>query len=367
MTALPIPTTDKCQTLADALHLPAAAIQLDSNSQCANLPFNAVGDRHGEPAFAALEVARKPWQGSCHDNSLEAYIHDQSSALVSRFFRRVVLENPAAMQQCHERPVLYLANHQTGIESLLFMLISHWLTGTPVCALAKDKHSDSFYGTILAISRLGRFPVTPVELVFASRENAGEMLATFGQLQHLLASGQRSVLIHVEGTRALQAGQPVQKFSAINLDLAEKAGAMIVPVRFTGGLPLQASTEKQEFPWQFGQQDCYIGSPIAPQDLRPLLLKDRIAAVCERINRLGPPPGCEQPLNADPGYLARAEDYARRHQLALIPAVFAIELAGYRPLSKASRELLDCLQDGRQQFSDPRMLQVASRLFGKNG
>ena len=351
--------------LARELALPEIA--LDKSGQCLNLPFNRVSHDNGQLDIAGITPPPKPAIAEDNDNRLEGYIHDQSNALVTRFFRRVVLESPEALQQCSERPLLYLANHQTGIESLLFMLVSHWLTCFPVCALAKDKHSDSFFGAILKISRLADYPVQPVDLVFSSREKPAEMLDTFRHLQNLLAEQQRSVLIHVEGTRALQAGKPVEKFSAINLDLAERADAMIVPVRFTGGLPTAGNQEKLEFPWQFGQQDCYIGTPIEARQLSRYLLKDKVQTVCERINRLGPAAGKEQPINPQPDYRKLLDDICQRYQLSPLAAVFSIELQKTRDKSRASQELLANLtrHAGPGELSDPRMNVVMEKLFGK--
>ena len=53
-----------------------------------------------------------------------------------------------------------------------------------------------------------------------------------------LTASDASILVHVEGTRARVANAPVQRMSSIWVDLALASDAVMVPVRFTGGLPL---------------------------------------------------------------------------------------------------------------------------------
>ena len=67
----------------------------------------------------------------------------------------------------------------------------------------------------------------------------------------------------------------IEKISAMNVDLAITTNTPIIPIKFTGGLPLQSGEGKQEFPWHFGQQDCYIGEAIFPAELNSKTLKDK--------------------------------------------------------------------------------------------
>ena len=63
----------------------------------------------------------------------------------------------------------------------------------------------------------------------------------------------------------------------------------IVPVRFVGGLPVEALDERMEFPFAGGQQDIVIGSAIACETLRGLTLAARSNLVLSAINALAPP------------------------------------------------------------------------------
>jgi len=81
----------------------------------------------------------------------------------------------------------------------------------------------------------------------------------------------KSLMVHVEGTRAFTCRHAVGKMSSAFVDLALKLGAPIVPVRFVGGLPVQPLQKGLEFPVDFGRQDYWIGRPILlrnwPQNL----------------------------------------------------------------------------------------------------
>ena len=85
------------------------------------------------------------------------------------------------------------------------------------------------------------------------------------------------------------------------IDLAIKHGIPIIPVRFAGGLPLNAADEKLEFPIGFGQQDYYIGAVIEHTELEALPYGDRAKRVLAAINTLGNE-GADSPLPADDGF-----------------------------------------------------------------
>jgi hypothetical protein len=72
-----------------------------------------------------------------------------------------------------------------------------------------------------------------------------------------------------------------------------------VPVRFTGGLPVEPAPEKLDLPVGFGKQDYWIGKPIFPGDIRGLPLMERKSFVLGTINALGAPNELEMPHAPD--------------------------------------------------------------------
>jgi len=124
-----------------------------------------------------------------------------------------------------------------------------------------------------------------------------------------LAAG-RSVVVHVEGTRATSC-RPVSAVSAAFVDLALEADADIIPLRFTGGLPV-AGDARLDFPIGYARQDYWFDRPIAAGELRGLRLDARLDRVRAAINALGPPAEAEVPAPPAPAFAARvAEQVAR--------------------------------------------------------
>lgn len=294
---------------------------------------------------------------------VHAYFQDQARALLGRFVRHLVVAAPGGLAALGQRPVLYLANHQTGIESLLFMLLMQWLHGNPVKALAKNEHRKSFFGTIW---KLGGRVGLPVDLLLFDRDRPDSLKALLAGFDPAATQGSYSLLIHVEGTRALQAHAPVSRISAVVTDLAVARDAAIVPVNFCGGLPLVSHGDKLEFPYEFGQQDYVVGAPIAAAELRHMTLKERGERVTAAINELAQgiapgPIGC-----GDPGYKALVRQRMLAYRLSMHAAVFTLELERLEHKSRASELVLASVREGAPVAGceDPALRMLLAELFG---
>jgi hypothetical protein len=117
-----------------------------------------------------------------------------------------------------------------------------------------------------------------------------------------MSSQRRSALIHIEGGRNLTCRRPVRTVSAAVLELAVAAGVPIVPVRFTGGLPVDPAPEKLDLPAGFGKQDYWIGKPIFPDEIRGLPLIEAKSLVLGAINAMGVPNELETPHPPDAAF-----------------------------------------------------------------
>jgi 3-hydroxymyristoyl/3-hydroxydecanoyl-(acyl carrier protein) dehydratase/1-acyl-sn-glycerol-3-phosphate acyltransferase len=285
---------------------------------------------------------------------------DLVDALARRFVGDVVVSDPPAFAALRGRPVLFLANHQVGIESLLCSVLVSGLQGRVLVALAKAEHRDSWMGRLIA--HIARYPgaVDPRTLVFFDRSDMASLLPILEELRVRMTNEDASLLVHVEGTRALAARRPVSRMSGVWIDLALAADAPIVPVRFSGGLPLAEAAERLEFPVGFGRQTYHIGRPLPPHELRPLDLAARQRRVLDAINALGP---LEEAASVpDPAFARAVEDWRRRTGAPAEHAVLLSSLAGLASPSHESRALLE----GRRS-DDERgrwLAEVARWLFG---
>ena len=235
-----------------------------------------------------LPAVRSFWSDHAHAEpapQLAAFFFN----LCRRFVKRVVATNPAKLRELHGKPVLFLANHQAMLESFVFSVLGPVITGTPVMALAKKEQRDSLLvqTSLAACSAFAGTPDTPI--VYFDRSDPSALLPIMAAFRRAIVEEGRSVMVHVEGVRGRSCRTPVQKISGSLLDLAIDTETPIVPVRFTGGLPVEPfTTRKLDFPWKFGAQEYILGAPIQPETLSALNLRERKGIVLNAINELGP-------------------------------------------------------------------------------
>ncbi|MCO4764194.1 MAG: polyketide synthase dehydratase domain-containing protein, partial [Myxococcales bacterium] len=232
-------------------------------------------------------------------------VEDLLFGLVSKFVRDVVVIDPSGLRAC--KRCIFVANHQVGIESLLFSLLAAALTEAPVVTVAKTQHRGSWLGRLIQACFSHPDVTDPGVITFFDRANAASLLELTASLSADLQAGRRNVMVHVAGTRALAAGAPVTAMASTFIDLAVATGAALVPVRFVGGLPELPAAERLDFPVGFGAQDYWIGQPIPAAVLSSLPLKERRDLVLGALNHLGPALPDEQPLPADPAFGAQVQ------------------------------------------------------------
>jgi 1-acyl-sn-glycerol-3-phosphate acyltransferase len=254
-------------------------------------------------------------------------VEDLYYALVRRFIRRVVIEDPEALQSVARQSLLFLGNHQVGIESLLFSIVASGLVRAPTVTVAKAEHRTSWLGTLIADCFSYPGIVDPEVITFFDRDDKESLPVLVRRLGEQMATRRpRNAMVHVEGTRSLECRTPVRKMSGSFIDMAIAVGAPIVPVRFVGGLPVEPLAERIEFPFGLGRQDLYIGRPLLPGALANMTYKQRKDAVIDGINGLGPAPAAETPLPPDPALQERVQAHAQRTGVCAEDAVLAVLL-----------------------------------------
>jgi 1-acyl-sn-glycerol-3-phosphate acyltransferase len=258
-----------------------------------------------------------------------------------------------------------------GIESLLFSVLLSALSGTPTLTLAKAEHRTSWLGTLIAHSFAYPGVTDPRLITFFDREDRESLLGVVGEIGAEMRAGAKSALVHVEGTRSLACGRPVEKMSSAFIDMALAVNAPIVPVRFVGGLPVEELQARLEFPVGFGRQDYWIGTPIVPERLAAMPYKDRKMTVLAAMNALGPEHSVERPSAPDPAFEQRVHAWIARTGAALEDAVMFCTLATLAGPGEPVRRLCEAAGTGRWVAdADPRdawMAALARRFFGPRG
>lgn len=333
---------------ARVLRLHPSAVRIDAAGRCRNLPLNAwsldavetaedVRVRAADPA--PLDWARLQADWSARMDGRHAFVQDLGVAALHRFVRHLVLEDPDGFAALNGRPVLYLGNHQTGVESLLFLVMAASLAGLPAGAIAKREHQDSWVGRIQSLADAAMGARNPLKLWLFDRAQPADLLRLLNAYGGELKTQPSSLLVHTDGTRARAAGAPVAAVSSVLIDLALAHELPIVPVRFAGGLPTTEAAERLEFPAAGGRQDYLVGRAILPAELRGLGLAARGEFVRRRLNALGPQDEVDVPLPPDPAFAAAlaAERAAGRDE---IQAHLRAALQGFPGLGAESRRLL---------------------------
>ncbi|PWV99358.1 acyl transferase domain-containing protein [Paenibacillus cellulosilyticus] len=320
-----------------------------------------------------IEGAMSYWR---HKLGSEGWLgEDLYRALIGQFVGHFVVEDPARFYQASQGPVLYLANHQTAVESLLFACLAEGLTHSPVAAIAKKEHRDSWIGQLLA--HMGANPDRPftIPIVHVDREDQSSMLHTLQELAVRMRDGGESILVHVEGTRARSEHKEVAVVSGIWMDLAIKGGIPIVPVRFIGGLPGEESDARLEFPIGFGKQHYRIGRPIFPDELKALPLPARKQLILDALNGTGrmaakDTDGTTQACG-NPELAEAVQVLIDRNQVPYEQAVLLASLERLAARSEESEEVLQGLAAEKLHVKEDAagrwLLAFADWLYGQEG
>ena len=164
------------------------------------------------------------------------------------------------------RSVLFVANHQTAMESLAFCILGAYLVEHPVSGVAKEEHRNTDFGHFIEDSIDPNSAYRP--LLYVDRQSPSSLLRMKEMFcQHLHAK--QSLLLHVDGTRAISAGQGIQNISGMWFDIVEESNALIIPVGFSGGID---AWEKERRDHPRYRQHIVVGMPL---DLTGLTMKEK--------------------------------------------------------------------------------------------
>ncbi len=298
-------------------------------------------------------------------------VEDLFYGLAERFVSRVRLSDSAAFNAFRGRPLLFLGNHQVGVESLMFSIIASGLTGTRTMTLAKIEHWGTWLGSLIRHAFAYPGVADPGVITYFDRSNRDELPRILAFLAREIRRHGKSVMVHVEGTRSLACRAPVVKMSGAFLEMALATGTPVVPVRFTGGLPVEPLAARIEFPVGMGRQEIHIGRPILPGELGALNYRERKERVIAAINALGVANGSEEPSEGNAGFAAAAEAWDEHTGAGHEHSVLFEILQRIPEPCRQTRRLLEGAMSGNLSLADDDggrwLAELARRLFGDGG
>ena len=342
---------------------PLRVYDVDVKSTAKDVAVKSVGAPH-----MALERVRETWARLTGVSGWP--MEDLYAALIQTFVANVVLETAQTARALAATPCLFVANHQVGVESVLASVLLSTLTGKPTTVLAKGDHRDSWIGKFIALN--ARYPgVRDPELtLFVDRDDPNAMVKQFESIADGLRRGERSAMVHIEGTRALSCRTPTTKLSSALLDVAFSAGVPVVPLRFVGGLPIDPLETRLEFPVGFGAQTFFVGDPIPPDALSRMQLRERKDAVLGALNALGGSPDDEVPSPPNAALEREVAQWQKKSGASLTNAVALIALSKLADPSEPTARLLAARATGKLSVGkspqDQWLEAFASSLLGNS-
>ena len=244
-----------------------------------------------------------------------------STALYKRFVGKIIIEDEQDFHALNHKPRLYLANHQVGIESILFVFAVSALSNSVINTVAKFEHQQSWVNELS--KQIYAYPqIKDPELIFYfDRNNQGSMLNLLKSTKEVIQQQQRSLLVHVQGTRALTCRQPVNDLSSVFIDLALELNLPIIPVKFVGGLPVEPLETRIEFPFRYTCQNYHLGKAIFPENLKTLGNLERKTLILEKLNQLGETPDQSFPNLPDTNFEKEVQLWIKQTGVSQVCAV----------------------------------------------
>ncbi|HNX75754.1 MAG TPA: 1-acyl-sn-glycerol-3-phosphate acyltransferase [Candidatus Rifleibacterium sp.] len=349
--------SSRAEQYARFARLPVSDIVLAADGSCLNLPFNHLPEDGSDDATLDWKKVRERWVK--HDGS-RRFFHDLLGALFGTFVSRVVVQNPAAFAEVAARPVVFLANHQVGLESPLFMAMAHVMTGMQVQAVAKPDHVNAWLAFLLAFACDSLGENHPFRLMYFDRQNPQQLIDTLKKA----GKQEASLLVHVEGTRSSAANQPVTRLSSIFLDMAIDKNLPLVPLRFVGGLPVTPTDERFDFPYGNGKQDYLIGAPIMPEQLKKMPYGQRPRFLMDLINNLGPGKDEDHPLTPDKTFEAKTRFFIDTFGFPKMQAMLFAILQKIDDPCEETAQLAKAVQSGKVDPKNPDIPPVLKNFLG---
>jgi hypothetical protein len=196
------------------------------------------------------------------------------------------------------------------------------VTGLPISAITRVEHSGSWMGWYCRMVR--NYPLVPPETPiqrFFNRSDPSALFAVLDEYKAAFSKKKESLLVHIEGEQAISARHRVSRMTSVFIDLALDLDIPIVPLRMTGGLPVEPVTSLSDFPYGYGKQDYIFGPPITTAELRAVPRPIATRQIVDAINQLGVSPEEEEPIPGDTQFGEQVRELCQEHNLREVQAI----------------------------------------------
>lgn len=331
--------------VAHALHVHPAAVELNAahtQATSAHFPLQAwpVSVRAAGGQVQVQAAAEAQWLPAAGATLFHGeFLADLSLALRSNYVRHFRLVEPELLQQLKGRPFVICSNHQTAVESMLLTDMFVAWSGLPMTTVTRTEHAASWMGrmTDFLWRQPGRSVAVNPQLLFA-RDQPQAFLDLMAAYRAAQGATPHSLHLHVEGEQATSSRQRVQRMSAVVIDLALELQLPVLPLRFSGGLPLDPLPEICSFPFDFGRQDYTVGRPLLPEELRRMPRPKAAELVVAAINAIAV---TDEALPGVPGRSAALAAFCAQHGVTEIQAAVILALRTLAAPSASTRSILD--------------------------
>jgi hypothetical protein len=321
--------------------------QDETKGRLAVSPGTSRLDMETVKAYGRNLIGYKPWLGE-----------ELCGRMCDLFVNRVIVEDPAAFEEIHGKNVIYLANHQIQIESMLFPGLAQVLTDNRMVAIANADHRNGWMGPFNDLFYAYPEIVYPRNVVYFDQNDRASMFTILDNFKKMIADEGISVFLHVEGQLGHRCRKPVKKMSSVFIDLATDLKLPVIPVRFYGGLPVKKMDGTLDFPLGYGKQDYYLGRPIRPETLLAMPYADRRKYVMNAINEVGPPLAEETPCAPNVEFSAAVADWRKKTGVNEVRSVMYNVLKSLENPSETTIRLLEAVDGKNPSGDDPKSLWI---------
>lgn len=271
-----------------------------------------------------------------------AFLTDLAEAVGRQHVRYFRLVAPEAAASVRGRPVIICSNHQTALESLVFTdLFMRW-SGCPLTTVTRVEHQHSWVGQLTDL--LWRYPRRTVDVhpqMLFNRDLPESFLELADAFRITQTHSPHALHLHVEGEQARRAAHPVGRMSAAIVDLALSADMPILPVKFSGGLPVEPVADILSLPWMYGRQNYTVGAPLSVEELRALPRPKAAERVVAAINALPPSATSEVALSDAAGVAEQIRKFRGEYGVGDVQAALLVALAQLETPSSVTRAILE--------------------------
>ncbi len=264
-------------------------------------------------------------------------------ALMAKFLDEVSVAQPSA-----PGPKIFLSNHQTALEGYIFPLLAPIVTGLSLQGVAMLDHgvdwADAMSDFMFSHGYFPRHLLGP-KRGFVFGDTWG-LLRLLPGLEKDMASRHWGLHIVASGQREWVARQRLTEVSSVWIEMALRLGLPLVPVRFSGGVPLDNPEKAQDFPVGLGRQKVCFGAELSHASLANLSSRVRKTRVLQALNDFNLEE--ERPCQPDPDFAAEWQATIARFQghpvAALLLCCLQRWISVEQELARGQRELPSCLQ-----------------------